>query len=70
MGTKKFSYSEGFKELQKIVEEIENEEISVDELVAKVEKASQLLEKCRAVLHKTEEEIEKILDPKDQKKDS
>ena len=54
-------YTEAFEELQQIVADIENGEISVDELAQKVQRASQLIDLCRKKLSTTEEEVNKIL---------
>lgn len=56
MGTK-LTYTEAFAELQQIVEEMENSKISVDELNAKVKRASVLLKICREKLYKTEQNV-------------
>ena len=58
---KEKTYSQAIEELEKIVSEIENEDISVDELSEKVKRAAGLIRICKAVLHKTEEEVEAIL---------
>ena len=58
---KEKSYSQAIEELEKIVAEIENEDISVDELSEKVKRAAELIRICKAVLHKTEEEVDAIL---------
>jgi len=55
------NYSEAFKELQEIVIEIEQGEISVDELSQKVKRASQLIKICKTKLTSTEEDVNKIL---------
>jgi exodeoxyribonuclease VII small subunit len=55
------NYSEAFKELQEIVNEIEQGEISVDELSDKVKRASLLIGICKAKLTRTEEDVNKIL---------
>jgi exodeoxyribonuclease VII small subunit len=55
------NYSEAFEELQTIVQEIEEGEISVDELSAKVKRAAQLIKICKAKLTSTEEDLNKIL---------
>ena len=54
-------YNKALEELEQIVEEIENEEISVDDLAKKVKRASQLIEACKGILSKTESDVEKIL---------
>ena len=59
--TDKPNYSEAFRELQEIVTEIEQGEISVDELSEKVKRASLLIGICKAKLTRTEEDVNKIL---------
>ena len=54
-------YTEAFKQLQAIVMEIEQGEITVDELSEKVKKASQLIKICKSKLTATEEDVNKIL---------
>lgn len=56
MGTK-ISYTEAFTELQQIVTDMENSEIGIDELDAKVKRASVLLKICREKLFKTEQNV-------------
>jgi len=55
------NYTEAFEELQTIVTEIEQGEISVDELSEKVKRASLLIKICKTKLHSTEEDVNKIL---------
>jgi exodeoxyribonuclease VII small subunit len=55
------NYTEAYEELQRIVSEIENGEISVDELSEKVKRATQLIRICRQKLTTTEEDVNKIL---------
>jgi len=57
----KINYTEAFEELQGIVTEIEEGEISVDELSEKVKRAAQLIKICKAKLTTTEEDVNKIL---------
>ncbi|OQA00780.1 MAG: exodeoxyribonuclease VII small subunit [Bacteroidetes bacterium ADurb.Bin408] len=59
--TLKISYEEAFNELQSIVEEIENGEISVDALSEKVKRAAMLIKICKTKLSTTEEDVNKIL---------
>lgn len=54
-------YAEAFTELQQIVEDIENGQISVDELSEKVKRATQLIRICKTKLSSTEEDVNKIL---------
>ncbi len=55
------SYSKAMEELEKIVSEMENENISVDELAVKVKRAAELVRICKAVLYQTEEEVDAVL---------
>jgi exodeoxyribonuclease VII small subunit len=55
------SYTAAFEELQKIVSQIEQGTISVDELSEKVKRASQLIKICKSKLTNTEEDVNKIL---------
>lgn len=55
------SYTDAFRELQEIVSEIEQGEISVDQLSEKVQRASLLIGICKAKLTRTEEDVNKIL---------
>ncbi len=55
------NYTEAFKELQEIVTEIEQGEISVDALSKKVKRASHLISICKNKLATTEEDVNQIL---------
>ena len=57
----KINYTDAFSELQTIVLEIEQGEISVDELSEKVKRAAQLIKLCKTKLTTTEEDVNKIL---------
>lgn len=57
----KINYTEAFEELQTIVSEIEQGEISVDELSEKVKRAAMLIKICKSKLTTTEEDVNKIL---------
>ena len=59
--SKEIDYTEAFEELQKIVTEIEMDEITVDELSEKVKRAAQLIKICKTKLSTTEEDVNKIL---------
>ena len=52
------NYTESFEELQKMVNEIEQGEISVDDLSEKVKRASYLISFCKKKLSTTEKTIE------------
>lgn len=55
------TYEAAAAELTAIAREIENETISVDELAAKVKRASELIAFCQAKLKSTEAEVTKII---------
>lgn len=57
----KLNYQEAFEELQQLVQEIENGEISVDELSLKVKRAAELIQVCKRKLTSTEEDVNEIL---------
>ncbi|MCU0434021.1 MAG: exodeoxyribonuclease VII small subunit [Bacteroidia bacterium] len=55
------TYSAALSELNEIARAIDNESIPLDELSAKVKRASELIAFCKKRLHATEEEVKKIL---------
>lgn len=55
------NYADAFEELQRIVSEIEEGQISVDELSEKVKRAAQLITICKTKLSTTEEDVNRIL---------
>ncbi len=56
------SYTDAHNELQEIVNEMENSDISIDELDAKILRASELLKICKDKLYKTEKNVQDILE--------
>lgn len=62
MANKKINYKEAVAELEEIVNDIESENIDVDELAEKVERASVLLALCSDKLKKTEAEVDKVIE--------
>lgn len=62
---KEISYSEALLEMESILNKIENEELDVDELSSTLKRISYLMKICRQKLHKTESEVEKILNDMD-----
>jgi exodeoxyribonuclease VII small subunit len=58
---KQIKYGDAIEEIESILNKIENEELDVDDLTAKVKRVSELLHICKEKLHSTEEEVEKIL---------
>ena len=57
----KIKYTDAFDELQQIVLDIEDGEISVDELSVRVKRASELIKVCKEKLSSTEEDVNLIL---------
>ncbi|MCO6496548.1 MAG: exodeoxyribonuclease VII small subunit [Chitinophagaceae bacterium] len=55
------SYTEAFEELQQIVSEIEDGQISVDTLSEKVSRAAALIKICKQKLSETEDNVNEIL---------
>ena len=55
------NYADAFEELQRIVSEIEEGQISVDELSDKVKRAAHLITICKTKLSTTEEDVNRIL---------
>jgi len=60
--SKQLTYTEAFDELQQIVRDIEEGEIGVDQLSAKVKRASELIRICKNKLTSTEGDVNKILE--------
>ena len=63
----KKTYSNAFDELNQIVNDLEEGEVSVDELSEKVKRASELIEFCQEKLASTEEDVNSILKDLDKK---
>ncbi len=54
-------YTKAFEELRQIVAEIEDGNISIDQLSDKVKRASLLIKICKVKLSSTEEDVNQIL---------
>ncbi len=54
------TYESAQTELQQIVQDLQNEAVGIDELTAKIARASELIRFCRERLRMTEEEIGKL----------
>ena len=59
---KKITYTESINEIEEILAQIENEELDVDILTEKVQRAAELIKLCKDKLQKTDAEVQKILD--------
>ncbi len=58
---KENNYTAAFEELQQIVRDMEDGEITVDELSVKVKRATELIKICKNKLTSTEEDVNQIL---------
>lgn len=58
---KKITYTEAISELEAIVSEIEQGEITIDTLSEKVKRAAELIRICKNKLTTTEDDVNKIL---------
>lgn len=56
------TYTAAFEELKEIVNQLENDNVSVDELTEKMKRATMLMKICRDKLTKTEEEVNKTIE--------
>jgi len=56
-----YTYINAFNELQQIVADIEIGEVNVDDLAAKIKRASELISICKAKLVASEEEVDRLL---------
>ena len=56
------SYSNAISELEEILEQIEGDDVDLDDLAVKVERASELVEICRDKIDKTEMQVKTIID--------
>lgn len=60
MAKKELTYESAMAELQKIVQELQEQAVNMDELSSKVKRSAELLTYCREKLRKTESETEKM----------
>lgn len=70
MDKEKLTYTAAMKELEDIVDRVEQNELDIDDLTANLKRAQQLVKFCRERLLKTEEEVKGILASDDLKADS
>lgn len=62
MAKKSIKYNDAVKEIELILQHLEEEELDVDQLADKVKRATELIQFCKDKLKNTEEEVNKILD--------
>lgn len=58
---KKQTYEQAYQELEQIMEDLQENKVSVDELTAKVKRAVALITFCNEMLRATEAEVEKLV---------
>ncbi len=58
---KKETYAEAMARLEKIVAQIDSNELDIDQLADKIKEANELIAFCTAKLTKAEAEVEKLL---------
>lgn len=66
MAAKKETYSQAMERLEKIVRQIDNNELEIDELGEKIKEANEIITFCLGKLTKADKEIEKLLQEKRQ----
>jgi exodeoxyribonuclease VII small subunit len=62
MSGKAKNYTEAIARLDEILEQIDQNQVPLDELAARVEEASELLKFCKDVLTKTEAKVSGVLE--------
>ena len=62
MAKQEITYQAAVKEIEDILEKIEEGQLDVDELSKNVKRVTELLKICKNKLHKTEDEVNKILE--------
>ncbi len=60
--TNELTYDQAMKELESILESVENESISVDELEKRIKRARELIHFCRERLRSTEASVNTVLE--------
>ena len=63
---KKETYSQAIERLEKIVRQIDSNELEIDELSEKIKEANEIIAFCTEKLTKADKEVEKLLQEKRQ----
>lgn len=63
MSNKRLTYTEAMAEVEKIVARLRMGDTSVDELSKDVARATELIAECRTILCRTEQEVERLINP-------
>jgi len=61
MEDKAVTYRMAIQEIESILKKIENQDLDVDDLGAKLKRVNELVRLCKEKLHVAEKEVEKIL---------
>ena len=64
MAKKKETYSQAMERLEKIVAQIDSNELEIDVLAEKIKEANEIIAFCSEKLIKADQEIEKLLSKK------
>jgi len=66
MTKKTIKYQEAVKEIEQIIQKLEEEDLDVDQMADKVKRATELIQLCKNKLKNTEAEVNKILEADDE----
>ena len=69
MSTEQIGYADAMSELQQILGELEAEDIDIDVLAAKVERAAELIRVCRGRINDAEVRVKEIVAGLDREND-
>ena len=69
MSVKKETYSQAMERLEKIVRQIDNNELEIDVLAEKIKEANEIITFCTEKLTKANRQVEKLLHEKLQSKE-
>lgn len=69
MAAKKETYLQAMERLEKIVRQIDNNELDIDVLSEKIKEANEIIAFCTQKLTKADQEVEKLLKERRQSED-
>lgn len=69
MPAKKLTYSQAMERLENIVRQIDNNELEIDVLAEKIKEANEIIAYCTEKLTKADQEVEKLLQERQQSKE-
>lgn len=59
--TDEIGYADAMRELDDILEELERDDLDVDVLAAKVQRASELIQLCRGRIARAQSDVDKVV---------